>query len=689
MIAPHTKSNPLKLLLLTLLCVLAQPLLGATALPPESLLRWSYVSDPRWSPIDERLVYVRTDTDADEDSYRANIWLLEANGEGRALTRDAAGARFPRWSPSGDSIAFLSRRSGNSQIHLLPMRGGEARQLSFVDGEVLSFSWAPDGSRIAALVQPAGGAGKDGPFRTERLDARADGSKNYRPTKRSRLLIVELGEEQPAEPLYLTDGKYDDSHPAWSVDSQRVYFSARRFPDNDTQRQNSNVYVVPADASAAPRALSEQPGPEDNPLPSPDGRWLAVTGFEPRTPPASYRTSELRLIDLSGELPDRSLTENFDYSVGDGMAGDVNAPIGGGNRLQWSKDSLSLLFTTAMRGQVQLVRLDVASGVAAPVTSLDAGEIREFDVSASGTIAAVFSRPDLPANLVRFSEGKGSRGAWRQLTRLNLDLLEDYRTRPDYEEISLTTEDDLTIQGWLIAPPRLDKRRKYPMILYIHGGPHGMYGTNFFHEFQVLASAGYYVLIANPRGSTGYGEEFGNIIQYRYPGDDFNDLMQMVDTVIERRTIDPDRLGVAGGSGGGLLTTWIVGHTDRFKAASAHRSVTNWFSFIGTADFNQYFATHWFDDFPWRSADKYLERSPISYVDKVNTPIQLIHSDADFRTPLEQTLQYYTALRMLRKPAELVIFSGESHGLSRGGKPSNRVARIENILRWFDQHLQN
>ncbi|MCG8456750.1 MAG: S9 family peptidase, partial [Holophagales bacterium] len=254
------------------------------------------------------------------------------------------------------------------------------------------------------------------------------------------------------------------------------------------------------------------------------------------------------------------------------------------------------------------------------------------------------------------------------------------------EERWIESFDGPEIQGWLMTPPGFDPERRYPLVLYIHGGPHTMYGTSFFHEFQLLAHAGYLVLYTNPRGSTGYGSDFGNIIQYRYPGDDYHDLMAAVDAVLERGFADPHRLAVAGGSGGGLLTGWIVGKTDRFAAAAAQRNVTNWHSFVGTADLNRFFVDTWFRATPWEDPGEYLRRSPLRYADRITTPLLLIHSEQDYRTPLEQSLQLYTALRMQEKTARLVIFPEESHGLSRTGRPSHRIARLEHILEWFATH---
>lgn len=665
---------------------------AAEKLMPDSLLDWRYVSDPRWSPNGEFLAYVRTRTDKEGVSYNSDIWLLDSTRVERALTASAGSDLAPRWSPDGRALAFISHRRGSAQVFVLPMNGGEARQLTDIAGSVSSIAWSPDGTRLAIRMREKNAERTEGAlkpaFVTDRLDLRSDGRAGYRPKNRQRIAVVEFGRDWPAAATTVTDGAFDDGAPEWSHDGAYLYFSAVRKDRDDRVAEDTEIYRVPADGSGPPEPVTSRAGPDNSPLPSPDGKWLAVVGFAETDPPASYKPTDLRLIDLSGAGDARELTQDWDYGVGDSMAGDVNAPASGGARVQWAADGSALFFTAANRGQVQLMRADISTASVTAVTSFDAGELREFDVSATGTVAAVFSRPDVPADLVSFAVAAGSRGAWRQLTSVNRDLLRGVDLAV-YEEVEVTSLDAIPIQAWLIRPASLDRRRRYPLIVYIHGGPHGMYGMNFFHEFQVLAAAGYVVVIANPRGSTGYGGEFGNSIQYKYPGQDFDDLMAVTDAVQERRYVDETRVGVAGGSGGGLLTTWIVGKTDRFKAASAHRSVTNWYSFVGTADYNVYFTDHWFRDFPWRDADAYLARSPISLVDNVKTPVQLIHSDTDFRTPLEQGLQYFTALRMLDKPSELVVFPGESHGLSRVGKPAHRVERLQHVLRWFDKHLKN
>ena len=672
-----------------LLTVVAPIPAFSETLTANSILDWSYVADPRFSADGSHLAYTRVTTDRESDSYRSRIVVVESERAPRALTELASNAHTPRWSPDGRYLAFLSTRSGSQQVWAFDRRGGEARALTDVDGSVRTFAWSPTADQLALVAVEPASEGR-GPFVTTELILRADGQRGYVDADPPRLAVVSTSGAEPGQPRWLTGPIPLVGDVSWSADGTQIYFAAP--PTRADGFTQTDVYAVDVESASTERVTTSS-GP-DRAYPSPDGRWLAVVGTAFADPPASYQTSELRILDLTGESPERSLTDAYDFSVGDDMAGDVNAPVTRGQTVVWTPDSKGLIFTSAANGRVQLMRADLETATVEALTQIDSGELRDFDVSSDGRIAAVFSRHDLPPNLVTFDLSQGRRGAWRQRTTLNSELLSS-RELAGYEEILVpaTTADSGALlpelQAWLISPPKLDRRRKYPLLLYIHGGPHAMYGANFFHEFQVLAAAGYHVLIVNPRGSSGYGGEFGNSIQYKYPGDDASDLLRALDYVLDRvDTIDPDRLGVAGGSGGGLLTTWLVANTDRFKAASAHRSVTNWLSFVGTADLNQMFVRHWFEQAPWADPAAYLERSPIAYVDRVETPVQIIHSDRDYRTPLEQSLQYYTALRMLDKPAELVIFEDESHGLSRGGRPSNRLARLNAILRWFDRHLR-
>lgn len=674
------------------------------ALPPSSLRDFVWVSDPRLAPDGRRVAFVQTRVDAARDDYATSIWLGEGASPPRPLTFEPGDAVSPRWSPDGRRLAFLSKRSGKTQIHVLELGGGEAWQLSDDPLGAGAFAWAPDGRRIAFVSRAAGpdeqatappepetGRSKP-PVVTERLTTRADGRPGWLPPRRAHLWVVATDRGPKVQAARVTSGDFDDGTPAWSRDGATLYFSAVRKPDADWAGNDTEIYAVPADGGREPTALTDRLGPDDNPTVSPDGRFIAYTGYDDAGR-QSHTVTHLYVLDTA-TLGRRELARGLDRSVGDGVIADMGTRDEG-LRLVWRADSRAVYFVSADRGAVQLYEATL-DGRYRALTTLAMGDIRAFDVAADGRMLVTHSAPTAPVELYAFRPAEATRrAAWQPLTSVNTALAARAGFVP-YEELWMpgaapavsafpdhAAGERQWIQGWLLKPPGFDPARHYPLVLYIHGGPHAMYGTAFFHELQVLAHAGYLVLITNPRGSTGYGERFANVIQYRYPGDDFEDLMAALDFVVARGAVDPARLYVAGGSGGGLLSAWAVGHTDRFAAAVVERAVTNWHSFAGTSDLNYYFVTHWFRDGPWRDPADYLARSPLSYVERVRTPVLVIHNQDDFRAPLDQGLQFYTALRELKKPARLAVFPDSSHGMSRDGRPNQRIARLGLILDWF------
>ena len=692
-----------RFLLAAALVVAAFPAAAAPGvLNADSLLDWQFAGDARISPDGKRIAYVHVSVDRNLDSYNRDLWLAQGDSSPRQLTSGTHDDETPRWSPDGTRLAFASNRSGKRQVHVLNLEGGgEPWQLTADTEGVGAFAWSPDGKRIfytsnTALAgdtgfdpnagKPQSGAHAKPAFVTERLVYRNDGTPGYRGVRRTHLWIVatDRGAKQPGRRI--TSGDFDVDDPAWSSDGKHIYFSAVRREDAEYQADNSDIFSVPVDGEPTLTALTSRRGPDEGPLPSPDGKWLAYTGFEDSEPPRSSSVTNLYVMRTDGSQS-RQLASGFDRNVGETLLVDAAAPRVGGDRIAWSADSRRILLVAADRGQSQLFSVDVAKGDIAPVTQFAQGELREFSLSRNGVVTGVFSAPTSPGEVYSFALATPARDKWREVSRHAASLAPEGGFAP-YEELWYDSFDGQRIQGWVIKPPGYEAARRYPTILYIHGGPHAMYGTSFFHEFQVLAASGFVILITNPRGSTGYGGEFANVIQYRYPGDDYRDLMTGVDLLIARGIADPDRLGVAGGSGGGLLTSWTVGQTDRFKAAVVERAVTNWHSFVGTSDLNYYFVTHWFRDYPWRDSADYLARSPLSQVDKVQTPVLVIHNEADYRTALDQGLQFYAALKMLKKPAKLAVFPESSHGMSREGRPSQRVERLKLIEGWFSERLK-
>jgi len=498
----------------------------------------------------------------------------------------------------------------------------------------------------------------------DRLVYRADG-RGYLPEGFNHIFVV------PAEggtPRQLTDGDYEDavgefssSHgPQWTPDGRKLIFSAIRKPEWEWIVGDSEIYSVSVDSGEI-RPLTRREGPDSNPAVSPDGKWIAYTGFDEKR--YSYTVTRLYVMGIDGSNP-RLLTESIDN--------DARNPT-------WSADSGTLYFTVADRGSTNLHAADPAGRVRAVTQGIQ--QVGAFTVSDNGRVAAILSSAEKPEDLYGFGV---SNSTPRQLTRVNDDLLETRKLGAVEEIRYKSSKDGREIQGWIVKPPDFDPEKKYPLILYIHGGPHSMYGVGFNFEFQVHAAAGNVVLYTNPRGSTGYGQEFGNIIQYHYPGDDYYDLMSGVDAVVQKGYIDTNNLFVTGGSGGGVLSCWVVGRTDRFAAAVSQFPVINWYSFVGTADFGNSMGWRWFRKWPWEDVDDHMKRSPISLVGNVTTPTMLITGESDWRTPISETEQYFRALKLQKKETRMVRMPDESHGIRN--HPSHYVAKILYIRDWFNTH---
>lgn len=670
--------------------ILAQSNSDGKTLASESLWKWQFVGDPQVSPDGSKIAYVHITVDEDKDNYRSSIWLADAGtGRLKQITLGDARDTSPRWSPDGTRLAFLSNRRGSpAQIYVLSMDGGEARQITKIKNGASSIDWSPDGRFIAfnSRVSPPDegqadkkDAGKERAPKERvvtRLTYRVDGG-GYLPEGFTHIFVVS---SEGGEAKQVTRGDFNHNAPNYSPDGRSIAFSAIRKPDSDYELGDSEIYVVSPEGGE-PKPLTNRRGPDDSPVWSPDGRLIAYTGNDEKL--QSYTVTRLYVMNADGSGK-RELTAQYDRSVADGVGADVGAPFGGGgSRLMWSPDGKRILFTSADRGNSNIRAVAVEGGAVAEVTKGDQ-DLSGFSIG-GGTVAAIISRPTEPFDLYTFKLNDVSP---RRLTSVNSENLKNvFVSKP--ESFWYKSFDGREAQGWVMKPAGFVEGKKYPMVLYIHGGPHALYGNNFFHEFQVLASRGYVVLFTNPRGSTGYFQEFGNIIKYRYPCDDYKDLMAGVDEVIKRGYVDADRMGVMGGSGGGLLTAWVIGHTKRFRAACAQRGVYNWYSFTNTADFNYTFAKRWFRDFPWNDPEDYRARSPISYVGNITTPLLIIHNEEDWRVPISQGEELFTALKMLKREVKMVRFPQEPHGLSRMGRPSHRISRINHIVEWMDLHLKS
>ncbi|WP_116809694.1 S9 family peptidase [Steroidobacter cummioxidans] len=652
----------------------------------DSLMQWSFVADPRIAPDERSIAYVLARANAEGRGYDYNVHVVTPTGEDRALTAHTAADRSPRWSPDGKRLGFLSNRNGAFQVFALDMSGGEPRQLTASDESVSSFEWSPDGSRIAYTAREARAEASEPVVRvSERLLYRREGEFGFRPDRAVQLWTADATSSTPHRGRRITQGDYDHASPVWSPDGSRLYFVANNRPDADARPDDTDIYSVAVDGSAPPVAVVERRGPATSPRVSPDGRWLAYVGYDEGDTPRSYTPYSLYLLSLV-EPDAQPIRIEHPRGVTEGMISDSAAPGVLGERLAWSADSRWLYFISADRGATHLYRVNPQRRQVERRSAHTMGDLSEFTVGRSGLVAATFATPTQPAQIALIAE-RGKAQSLPRIVTSHENTLAPSLPFAGLMERESVSPDGQKIQYWLMMPPGFEPGRRYPTVLYVHGGPHAMYGTGFFHEFQVLASRGFAVAFGNPRGSTGYGAKFGNSIQNAYPGEDHRDLMAIVDDLVAAGYADPQRLAIAGGSGGGLLAGWAIGHTDRFAAAIVERAVTDWYSLNVTSDYASTLLSTQFSTMPWLDPAAFHSRSPLSLVGNVTTPVLVIHNEQDYRTPLGQGLAYYTALRMLNKPAKLAVFPDSNHGMSRDGTPRQRIARLHLIVEWLERHL--
>ncbi|HEX8996940.1 MAG TPA: S9 family peptidase [Ktedonobacterales bacterium] len=672
---------------------------------PEDLLAIQLAEDPQISPDGAHVAFVRTEIDRDRYEYHRSIWLVATDGgEPRRLT-NGPGDTAPRWSPDGRTLAFLrgpsapvepknraERDSGKSraQLWLLPLGGGEPRQLTSLRYGAGVAAWSPDGGALAFAAQtgqPDDHEVDDAAFdekkfpRVRTIDLlfhKLDGV-GYTYELRSHLFSIPSG---GGDARQLTDGDWNDGEPRWSPDGRSIVFTSDRSDERWSSPADS-VWTLDLVSGALTRLTEESLGAAA-PTYSPDGAKIAFIG-SPRRHGDGH--TDLYVTDAQRSEPgQRQLSSDFTPDCSDSCIDDQRSSHGA-HPIAWSADSREILFLAASRGTTQVYAAP-ADGSGQP-RNLTSGSIHVYAFSAdhgARTLALGISTPVIPGDIFAQSlTSSANGGAPRRLTDVNAALLAEVEVA-EPEEFTFTGADGWQIQGWTLRPPQADREQTLPAILEVHGGPAAMYGYSFFLEFQLLAARGYAVVYVNPRGSTGYGRVFSGAVIKDWGGKDFEDIMAGLDAAIARGGIDPNRLGVAGGSYGGFMTTWTVGHTDRFKAAVAMRSVTNQATMFGVSDIGWWFTVDELGATPWDDLDRLMRFSPINYVKNVRTPLLLIHSDNDLRCPLEQSQQMYTALKFLGQETRLVIFEGQSHDLSRTGHPRSRVRRLNEIVGWFEQY---
>ncbi|MBN1582918.1 MAG: S9 family peptidase [Anaerolineae bacterium] len=661
----------------------------ATPLSAQDFYEIDLAGDPQISPDGKWVAFVRLSVDKKENTYNSAIWLAPTDGgKARQFTAGEKKDNSPCWSPDGEQLAFVSSRAGDKpQIYVIPVDGGEARQLTRTPNGVKSPAWSPDGTRIAfnssvdADERAFEDSGEEPPAdpderalwkekrkreREKKQDPRLIARFPYRVgtsyigDRYAHLYIIDLEEKKARR---VTDGDREYTAPVWTLDGTALLTTVNRDPDGLSVNYPSDVVRIPLrdDEIVAPEPVVSQAGTHDNPKLSPDGQWIAyVTGPEQRV---SAINRNLAIVPAAGGEP-RLLTEALDIQVAN---------------FKWSADSQSLYLTYNSWGSVGIHRVSL-DGTAEQVVEGDR-VVLGFDV-AQDRLAFVATAPDIPADLY-LSDLDGQDE--RRCTEINAQFLaERWLSLP--EEVRYTRPDGTRIQGWVMYPPDFDPAKRYPLAVEIHGGPHGMYDNRFWHEFQSIAGAGYIVFFCNPRGSDGYGQAFRDAIYGRWGEEDSGDILAGVDGLIKRSIVDEDKLVVTGGSYGGFMTAWLIGHDKRFKAAVSQRGVYALAGFYGVTDI-PLFIEHEFDATPWGDVETLWKHSPLAYVDQIETPLLILHSQLDFRVPISEGEQLYLALKRLGREVAFLQYPREGHELSRSGEPRHRVDRIERIIDWFDTHI--
>lgn len=703
----------------------------------KDLFDFVWIGDPQISPDGNRVAFVRVTVNEKKDGYDTSIWMIAITGDDQPhqLTNGKHDSS-PRWSSDGNYLCFVraSEKEGKPeppQLSMLPLAGGDSFVFTELPKGASGAKWSPDGKTIVftsstnaedlakqekkkrkeeeqkknatPTTSPSDKRKKQeakpspSPNKSEADDEhesdihvvtraiyRSDDDGYLDPKRPEHLWIIPAphSAEEKVQPKQITFGRFNEGNPFWSKDGKQIYFTSLHVDEPYYDLPKTELYSIPGNGGEATKVTTFDMDVGEISL-SPDGKQIAFAASLAQ-PVNSYTQPDLWVCDLVRDAKPKNLTETFDYDFGSGVFGDCAPPRAGGGAIPlWSPDGKSVIDVYGKEGRSILARFDATTGAATDLTNGNQAVVR-FRQSRDG--AKIVYTLSAPTRINDLFVVKNAGRDLKQLTHIN-DKLFSQLNLTEPEEISYQSFDGKKIQAWVQKPPSFDKAKKYPLILDIHGGPHAAYGFIFEHEFQWMAAKGYVVLYPNPRGSTTYGQEFGNIIQYHYPGDDYKDLMLGVDEVVRRGYVDEKKLGVTGGSGGGLLTNWVVGQTNRFAAAVAQRDIASWSDWWYTADFTLFQPT-WFKAPPFRDEADFKTRSPITYIKNVQTPMMFILGEEDSRTPPEAGgEQMFRALKFRKIPTAMVLFPNETHELSRSGQPWHRVERLQHIVGWLDKWI--
>ena len=640
-----------------------------------------YVADPQISPDGETIIYVRHQFDIMTDRRYTNLWQISFNGDNhKALTSGKSSYSAPAWSPDGSKIAYTSSEEGSNQIFIRWMDSGETSSITNLTNSPGNVQWSPDGEKLLFTMNvnaekpsiatypraPEGAEWADGAKVIEHVQYRSDGTLGFIDEAYRHIFVISA---EGGAPRQLTEGNYDHNSPTWAPEGNSVLFTADYIGNAELDRTMAQVYEMNIETGEKSQ-LTDKRGPHNSPVISPDGNHIAFTGYEDEF--IGYQLDELYLMDRDGSNL-RVISEDLDRDI---------------SSLQWAADSQSIFFRFDDEGDSRVGNMQLNGDYSTIASNLGSSSIGRpygggsYSVAENGRFAIPLGSTVRPTELA--TGHFPTRMEIQQLTNIN-DELNKSRAFGETTEFWVDSSvDDYRTHGWIITPPDFDPNNTYPMILEIHGGPHTNYGPRFTPELQLMASKGYVVVYTNPRGSTSYGEEFGAYINQNYPSEDHDDLMDAVDYVLEQGYVDEDKLFITGGSGGGVLTAWAIGMTDRFAAAVVSKPVINWFSFALTADNYPFYSQYWFNEYPWDDPMQYFDRAPISLVGNVTTPTMLLTGEEDYRTPMAESEQYYNALKKQGVEASLVRIPDTPHLIVT--RPSNLIRKAAYITGWFDRY---